>query len=348
MKKRLLYLALALIAAPLLWGQSTVVCTTASPGTVIGSCASGVTSPVTTDPVSATGVWTFNNAANTPVTAADGVIDSTLTATRVTFAGAAGRLSDDADMTFATDTLTATKAVGSTSVCGGGATDAANSVCVTGNTVTGEGATADASETVLAFGDASADNTLTLKGTASGVEATVTTGALLTGAGTGTGRVSVGGVLCKGAGSAPGSTSEEVLATCTIPANTLTAVGSGLRVVMNWTTAANANNKTISLRLGGIGGVVLWTSGAVAWNNQRVLQLTGPLIISYESSTTGTAGGQVTGVASGGGASGTSANYGKTFTGIDWTTSQALVITKTTPTAASDASLQLYLVEVVQ
>lgn len=39
-----------------------------------------------------------------------------LTAGRVTFAGTGGLLSDDADMTFATDTLTVTKLVGSTSV----------------------------------------------------------------------------------------------------------------------------------------------------------------------------------------------------------------------------------------
>lgn len=310
MKKRLLYLALALFGAPLLMGQSTVVCTTASPGTVIGSCASGVTSPVTTDPVSATGVWTFNNAANTPVTLSDGAAGGTL--------------------------------------CSVGVADTANSVCVGSSAITGEGSSADGNEGVLAFGNASADNTLTLLATASGVELNPTTGALLTAAGTGTGRVSVGGVLCKGAGSAAASTSEEVLATCTIPANTLTAVGSGLRVVMNWTTAANGNNKTISIRLGGIGGVVLWTSGAVAWNNQRILQLTGPLIISYESATTGTAGGQVTGVTAAGSAGGTSANYGKAFTGVDWTASQALVLTKTTPTAAGDASLQLYTVEVVQ
>jgi len=40
---------------------------------------------------------------------AGGLTDSSLTATRVVFAGANGALSDDSDMTFATDTLTVTK-----------------------------------------------------------------------------------------------------------------------------------------------------------------------------------------------------------------------------------------------
>lgn len=41
---------------------------------------------------------------------------SSLTSGRVTFAGASGLLGDDSDLTFATDTLTATKMIGSTSV----------------------------------------------------------------------------------------------------------------------------------------------------------------------------------------------------------------------------------------
>ena len=44
------------------------------------------------------------------------ITDNGLTATRVTFAGVAGLLSDDADLTFATDTLTATKVLAPTSV----------------------------------------------------------------------------------------------------------------------------------------------------------------------------------------------------------------------------------------
>jgi hypothetical protein len=44
------------------------------------------------------------------------VTDSGLTSGRVTIAGTAGLLADDADLTFATDTLTATKFIGSTSI----------------------------------------------------------------------------------------------------------------------------------------------------------------------------------------------------------------------------------------
>ncbi len=54
---------------------------------------------------------TFTTGITTPA-----VTDSGLTATRVTFAGVGGLLADDADMTFATDTLTATKIVAPTSV----------------------------------------------------------------------------------------------------------------------------------------------------------------------------------------------------------------------------------------
>jgi hypothetical protein len=80
----------------------------------------------------------------------------TFTATRVPFASSATTLTDDADMTFATDTLKATK------FCAGAALDAANSMCFQSNSLITEGATADASEFTLAFGDVAADGTLTV------------------------------------------------------------------------------------------------------------------------------------------------------------------------------------------
>lgn len=128
---------LALIAAPLYGGETctTDVRTCGSSGTA------GVTSPVTTDPLSFTGVVTFDNAANTPVTFSDG--------------------------------STGTTVVGTTSACGGGASGAANSVCLSANTITGEGATADAFETMFAFGDATADQTITWTGAASSLGAVV-------------------------------------------------------------------------------------------------------------------------------------------------------------------------------
>lgn len=60
----------------------------------------------------------------------------------------------------------------------GSAADAAKSVRLgeTAGALVGEGATADASETTLAFGDATADNTLSLTGTATGITVATTTG----------------------------------------------------------------------------------------------------------------------------------------------------------------------------
>lgn len=76
----------------------------------------GVTSPITTDPVSATGVWTFDNAAQTPATFSDGVTISgpaSFTGSSRGFSSGTLRLEDDgADnyvvLTTATD-VTATR-----------------------------------------------------------------------------------------------------------------------------------------------------------------------------------------------------------------------------------------------
>lgn len=65
------------------------------------------------------------------------------------------------------DPLSLTNITGTTSSCGGAASGAANSVCLSSNAITGEGSTADTSETRVAFGDATADQTLTCTGAAS-------------------------------------------------------------------------------------------------------------------------------------------------------------------------------------
>jgi hypothetical protein len=131
MMRRLL--VAALILAP--WASAGEVCTSDVTSCSGGSGSGGVVSPVTTNPLSFTGVVTFDNAANTPVTLSDGATGTTL--------------------------------VGTTSTCGGGAVDAANSVCLTTNTITGEGSTADAFETLFSFGDATADQDLRCTGAAS-------------------------------------------------------------------------------------------------------------------------------------------------------------------------------------
>ena len=55
--------------------------------------------------------------------------------------------------------------------------------------------------------------------------------------------------------SAPADTSEDILATITIPAGALGANG-GVRIKSAWTLTSSGNNKTVRARLGGISGTV--------------------------------------------------------------------------------------------
>jgi hypothetical protein len=85
-------------------------------------------------------------------------------------------------------------------------------------------------------------------------------------AGTGTGTTLPSGVLCVNT-TAQATTGlvEEVLATCAVPANTLSSNGMGLRITAWGTAVGNANAKNLRVRFGGIGGtalVVLSISGA--------------------------------------------------------------------------------------
>ena len=67
-----------LLAAPAFPGE---VCSSNVLTTCGGTSAGGaLTSPITLSPVSATGVWTFDNAANTPLTCSDGLVSPTLAA----------------------------------------------------------------------------------------------------------------------------------------------------------------------------------------------------------------------------------------------------------------------------
>lgn len=95
------------------------------------------------------------------------------TATRVLFSDGSGNLADDADLTFSTDTLTATK-IGSTTMTGtnvltgrntfGSAADAANSIDIggTNNCITFEGTAADAFEGLFCGGNAGLDTTTSI------------------------------------------------------------------------------------------------------------------------------------------------------------------------------------------
>lgn len=65
-------------------------------------------------------------------------------------------------------------------------------------------------------------------------------------------------------------TVEEVLATCTLPANAMSANGKGVRITAWGSLAANGNSKTLNLRFGGLSGTIIaaWTStgNASGWN----------------------------------------------------------------------------------
>lgn len=66
---------------------------------------------------------------------------------------------------------TAVSLIGTTEACSVGASQTAASVCAMSNSILAEGTTADNFETTVAFGDATADATLTLTGSATGVTA---------------------------------------------------------------------------------------------------------------------------------------------------------------------------------
>lgn len=195
--------------------------------------------------------------------------------------------------------------------------------------------------TSIELGHAS-DTTLTRS--AAGVVA-VEGGPIKTPAGAGTGSVTTGGVICKGApAQATTGTSEEVLATCTIPANTLDADGESVRVQFFAQVEANANSKTIQLRIGGILGSLIGQIGPIGANNQNFF---GHVTLLRTGAATGVAyqkGGRLADDSTGDGAS----DFANRDPTVDWTASQDLVITGTTPTASGDLTLATYTVEVVQ
>jgi hypothetical protein len=76
--------------------------------------------------------------------------------------------------------------------------------------------------------------------------------------GTGSAVATLGGVLNVNTTSqATTGTVEEVLATYTLPANTLSANGKGVRITVSFEGAANTNSKTCRVRFGGIGGTIV-------------------------------------------------------------------------------------------
>lgn len=146
----------------------------------------------------------------------------------------------------------------------------------------------------------------------------------------------IGGVLCVNTTSqATTGTVEEVLATCTIPANALSANGKGVRISVSVFTAANANTKTASIRFGGIGGTVIATTGGTAANNiagqlNAVVLRTGAATqYSYGSANYDTSSVRVT----------RGAPTQTLSNAVD------IVVTGTTPTAAGDLTFGAFVVE---
>ena len=66
-------------------------------------------------------------------------------------------------------------------------------------------------------------------------------------------------------------TSEEVLATYTLPANTLSANGKAIRVTAWFVSTADAVSKTARIRFGGIGGTVVATNNSSAASATHML-----------------------------------------------------------------------------
>jgi hypothetical protein len=162
--------------------------------------------------------------------------------------------------------------------------------------------------------------------------------------------LSTGGVICKGA---PNTTSagtvETVLATCTIPANTLTANGSMLRYRYIAHTAANGNLKQLHVRIGGSAGSGVCSTGSSGNGNNQTWTTHGDPTAVRNSSTSvvaecRVAQGQTNTAA-------VPANVASFFTTltrvVDWSIANDLVFDSSAATGAGDLTLDTYIVEVI-
>lgn len=138
-----------------------------------------------------------------------------------------------------------------------------------------------------------------------------------------------------GAVSAPANTSENILATINIPAKAM-GINGALRVTTLWTMTNSVNNKTTSIRLGGISGtafLALVNTTAASLMNIKVIQNRGAANsqVSFNS-------------ASGG----NNTTTGAVTTGsIDTSAAQTLVITGQKASSGETLTLESYLVELI-
>lgn len=134
---------------------------------------------------------------------------------------------------------------------------------------------------------------------------------------------------------APADTNENIVATITIPANTLLANGCA-----KWwavlTENNNANNKTWNVRLGGIGGTVYFTR-----NGLNTTGMTVAGVICNRNSASSQIGALTTGMTH----TGTSFTGGVVTSSVNTAASTTLVITATKATAGDTMTVESYLVE---
>lgn len=171
-------------------------------------------------------------------------------------------------------------------------------------------------------------------------------------AGSGTGALTLGGVICKSATPvATTGTSEQILATCALPAGTLAANGAHIRFQMQAVSAANANNKTLKVYLsasgGGLAGSVCYTSGAAASNNEIWLP-SAPGIMFPTGAAAGRCSHNLWRGSKGGATAITAMVWQTDQLAQTWANALEIVISGTTPTAAGDLTLTGYTIEVVQ
>jgi hypothetical protein len=206
-----------------------------------------------------------------------------------------------------------------------GLSGAANAIAVqeTAGQITFEGSSSDTIETRLAVADPTgADKTITLPNV--------------------TGSTAL--VICKSVPNASTTgTSEEVLGTCTLPANTMSADGDTLNILITAVTAANANTRQVRFRFGGIGGAIIYDSASTSSNGQVWISQSGGLATRI-SSTEIRSFFQVNRSAKGGTATVTGMGWMEDTATVDFSISNDLVVTATTPTAAGDFTLNSFVV----
>lgn len=138
--------------------------------------------------------------------------------------------------------------------------------------------------------------------------------------------------------SAPADTTEDTLATITVPANTLGANGA-LRITTFWTFTNGANNKTLRARFSGASGTQYLN---VTFTTQ--LEFIGTTVIG-NANAMNSQGGYSIGTYSGG----THLQGGSRITSaVDTTASTTIVLTGQKATAGDTLTLEGYMVEVIK